>query len=192
MICPAASSPKRCPAVQQLGRVHHSGCAPRRALTCFGRTDLSLPDATSPPSARPCRTLRGVRGPMSGALGELADWPQRMLMPPDGARGWLLGSGHDRPGEQACREPAPPRCVPAPGARCSLQNLPSAMASAILPGWSRCRQGARLISQPRPFFLPPPSPQAFPWGSHIVVFLRPSWPLAALPTLWLSLVLTGI
>ena len=89
--------------------------------------------------------------------------------PPDGAQGWLLVSASARLGEQACQEPAPPRCMPGPGARCSLQNLPSAMASAVLPDRSSCRPGGRLVPQPRPFFPPPPTPQAFPWGLRFVV-----------------------
>lgn len=76
-------------------------------------------------------------------------WPLPKPISPDGAQGWLLVAGRARPGEKACQEPAPPRCVPAPGARCSLQNLPSAMASAPLPGWSSCHSGGRLISQPQ-------------------------------------------
>lgn len=48
-------------------------------------------------------------------------------------------------------------------------DLPSATASALLPGWSSCHPGGTLLFQTGPFFTAPHPPRAFAWGSQIAV-----------------------
>lgn len=64
-----------------------------------------------------------------------------------------------------------------------LSPRPSVRDGICSPlGWSSCHPGRRLIFQPRPFFLPPPSPQASPWGHRLLSFLWSAWPLTAVST----------
>ena len=178
---PAIKSQHSFPDAQQLGRAHHDVCSMQGtnllrenwpfSQWCYlsmNHQVFALVGSSEIQWANACiRAVawRGVRGPR---------WVRRPASADTSPR-WSTGPASSprvcQAGWAVCQEPAPLRCGPAPRARCSLPDLPSAVASAILLDWSSCNPGRRLFSNSDTFFCHRPTPSislAFSCSVHLL------------------------
>lgn len=138
------------------------------------------------------RGLRGVRhcpGP-SASERQVGKGPTQLtLILPDGAWGRLLVPGCAKLGKQACQEPAPPKCVPAPGPDAPSQALFHQQLHLVFSeaGPAATQQEAHFPTQTLLSAATPPL--GSPWGHRLWPFLDPLGLWLQCP-LFLSLVLT--